>query len=71
GSASASGASDSASATGASATGASAGSEDSGGESGGEDDGTAGCICNSSGDTAPIWSVFGFLGLGLLRRRRR
>lgn len=71
GSASASGASDSASATGASATGASAGSEDSGGESGGEDDGTAGCICNSSGDAAPIWSVFGFLGLGLLRRRRR
>jgi uncharacterized protein (TIGR03382 family) len=69
-----------ASATGASATGATATSASSDSDSdtdaddtgsGGEEDDTSGCTCDSSGGGAPIWGMFGLVGLGLARRRRR
>jgi len=37
----------------------------------GEDDDVSSCSCTSTSDSAPIWSVLGFIGLGLAARRRR
>lgn len=79
GSASAEGSGGDASATGASASAsATASAGDSSGDGGGSDEGTggedddsAGCICNSSGGSNPVWTVFGVFGLALARRRRR
>lgn len=47
------------------------GDTDDGTGGGGEDDDSVGCSCDSSGGGAPLWGMFGLLGLGAARRRRR